>query len=330
MSKPLAPGIHIILGDSAGGTFTRIFRARDRLLIDQDVLSCGPTPRCEDLGQWSKLRLGYWNELIHDGPEEYVRSPFELVAHVNRLRDAERVHVWAGTGVSEQLFIAHVLHLMDVVGADPARLHLLQFESTQKGQRIFGMGELNEENMSNHPDAMPLSVDALADYRAAWFVLTSPEPSGIERFASDRPNANRWLLEAMKKMLRRYPDQRTGLNFWDFAVLSAVGSHGPKAARVIGHTIGDAYDGDNVGDTYLFARLLALGDERLPKPLLTLTGDRKSMRNNAAELTEFGKAVLEGKASNYPDNPIDDWAAGVRLSSSEGALWFRDGDKLVR
>ena len=40
--------------------------------------------------------------------------------------------------------------------------------------------------------------------------------------------------------------------------------------------------------------------------------------------------VLEGRASNYPANPIEDWAAGVRLSSRNGRLWFNDGGKLVR
>lgn len=331
MPQALPPGIHVILGDSAGGTFTQVFHARDRLLIDRDVLSCGPTPPCDDLNQWSRVRLDFWNDGVPDGPDKFVQSPFDLVAQVNRLRDAERVRVWAATGVSEQLFVAQVLRLMDVVGADAARLHLLQFETTRKGDRICGMGELNPENMSNHPDALPLSENALGDYRAAWNALTSPDPSGIVNFASDRPNANRWLLEAMNKMLRRYPDKRTGLNYWDFALLSAVSARGPKAARVIGYTIGDAYnDGDNVGDWFLFERLLGLGDERLPKPLVKLTGEMESMRNTLVELTEFGKAVLEGRASNYPDNPIEDWAAGVKLSSSEGKLWFRDGDVLTR
>jgi hypothetical protein len=40
--------------------------------------------------------------------------------------------------------------------------------------------------------------------------------------------------------------------------------------------------------------------------------------------------VLKGAASNYPANPIDDWAAGVRLSSANGEMWFNDGGKLVR
>jgi hypothetical protein len=328
--NPLPPGIHILLGDSAGGTFTSVYSARDRVLIDQDVLSCGPTPRCDNLEQWGKLRLEFWNHVAYD-VIEYERSPLDLVAQVHRLKDAERVHVWAATGVSEQLFVAHVLHLMDVVGADPTRLHVLQFEKTRKGHLINGVGELNEENMSNHPDALPLSEAALADYRSAWNALTSPDPSHIANFAGARPTANRWLLNAMKTMLRRYPDKRTGLSYWDFALLSAVSSRGPNAARVIGFTMTGKYDdGDPVGDWYLFGRLHRLGDERLPQPLLKLAGNTKQMRNTEVELTEFGKMVLAGTASNYPTNPIDDWAGGVKLSSAENAVWFNDDGKLVR
>jgi hypothetical protein len=40
--------------------------------------------------------------------------------------------------------------------------------------------------------------------------------------------------------------------------------------------------------------------------------------------------VLDGTASNYPTNPIDDWAGGVRLSSANGAVWFNDGERIVR
>ena len=88
--------------------------------------------------------------------------------------------------------------------------------------------------------------------------------------------------------------------------------------------------GDLVGDWYLFGRLLRLGSERNPQPLLTLSGDQTSIRSTEAVLTPFGEEVLKGTASNYPANPIDDWAAGVRLSSEQGALWFNDGGKLVR
>jgi len=88
--------------------------------------------------------------------------------------------------------------------------------------------------------------------------------------------------------------------------------------------------GDLVGDWYLFGRILKLGSKNNPQPLLELSGDQMSIRHTEAKLTPFGQEVLKGAASNYPANPIDDWAAGVKLDSANGALWFNDGGRLVR
>jgi hypothetical protein len=93
----------------------------------------------------------------------------------------------------------------------------------------------------------------------------------------------------------------------------------------------DAFeDADLTGDGYLFGRLLRLGSEQLPTPLVALSGNLASMRGSEVALTPFGLDVLEGRASNYPTNPIEDLVAGVGLSSVKGAVWFNDGGKLVR
>jgi len=103
-----------------------------------------------------------------------------------------------------------------------------------------------------------------------------------------------------------------------------------KATRAIGDTLGDDWKhGDLVGDEYLFGRVRRLGDERLPKPLLHLSGDSNEMRSTMMELTPFGRDVAEGRASNYPTNPIEDWVGGVSLSSANGRLWFNDGGRIV-
>lgn len=120
------------------------------------------------------------------------------------------------------------------------------------------------------------------------------------------------------------------MGWWDLALLHEVRAHGPRAARVIGHTMANAYeDADLVGDVYLFGRLLRLGDPRLPAPLLEIAGDRTKMRDVEVTLTPFGMDVLDCRTSNYPTNPIEDWVAGVRLSSENGALWFNDKGALI-
>ena len=331
-TKPLPPGLHAILGDSAAGTFLSIYHARDRLLVDQDVLCCGPTPKRDDLRAWKEVRHEYWSTLVPDADSEHIHSPFNLDDNAERLRSAEHTTIWAATSLSEQLFIAHVVHLADLVGADPARISVVQFETLgSRGTRIQGMGELNEENMSAHPDPVPLSKDALVDYRAAWIALTSEIPTGFERFANERPNASPWVKQAMQLMTRRFPDKRTGLTHWDHKLLSMTRKHAPRALRIIAAAMTEEWDdGDLTGDSYLFGRLLRLGDERLPKPLLQLTGAKSNMRATEAVLTPFGEAVLDGQISNYPTNPIDDWAGGVKLSSADGVVWFHDGGRIVR
>jgi hypothetical protein len=54
------------------------------------------------------------------------------------------------------------------------------------------------------------------------------------------------------------------------------------------------------------------------------------MRSTEIRITPFGLDVLEGRASNYPANPIDDYAAGARLSSRDDALWFTEDGRLLR
>jgi uncharacterized protein DUF1835 len=328
--KLLPPGLHIVLGDSAGGIFTRVFFARDRLLIDHDVLSCGPTPPCTDLAAWRKLRADYWSSFVPGNVGEHVHSRFNLVDNAQRLVDAERIHIWAATGVSEQLFIAFVVHLTQLVGADLSKLAIVPFESVGK-RRIKGLGELDEEQMRAHPEPLAIPVEISQQYLGAWSALTSPDPALLVGFPVQHSQASSWLKLSMRLMTRRYPDKRTGLSYWDHALLSRVKARGPEVSRIIGYTMAETFEfGDLVGDWYLFGRMLRLGSERNPQPLLTLSGELTSIRSAEAVLTPFGEEVLAGTASNYPANPIDDWAAGVRLSSEAGGLWFNDGGRLVR
>jgi hypothetical protein len=328
MIKLLPPGLHIVLGDVAGGIFTRVYFARDRLLIDQDVLSCGPLAPITDLASWSRLRTDYWNGILSRVAGELVQSRFNLVDNARRLADAERIHIWASTGVSEQLFIAFVVQLVKHVGGDPERISLVQFETIGE-RRIIGLGELDEAQMRAAAEPVAMSVDEAQQYLNAWAALTSPDPADLAAFAREHPEANRWLRLAMPLMSRRFPDRRSGLTYWDHALLSRVAARGPAVSHIVGFTMAETFaQGDLVGDWYLFGRLLRLANN--PRPLLTLSGDQTSIRNTEAALTPLGEEVLKGAASNYPANPIDDWAAGVQLSSAQGRLWFNDGGKLVK
>ena len=332
-THPLPPGLHLILGDSAAGIFNRVFQPRGQLLVDEDVLCVGPTTACDSLAAWKAMRDEFWDGIIPGGIGMHTTSPLNLIDNIERLRDAEKVTCWAATSLSEQLFIAHVIQLMELAGGNVSRLSLVQFETLRDRPRaqVLGTGELNEQHMSEHPEPRPIASEQIANYRAAWLALTSPDPAALENFPGAHPGANPWIRRAMQLMLRRFPERSSGLPYWDRILLEVVRDYGPRAARVIGHAITRAWDdADLTGDWYLFARLRLMSNPRLPKPLLELTGEHANMRACEVRLTPFGDDVLQGKASSFPTNPIEDWAAGVKLSSSQGQLWFNDAGVLRR
>jgi uncharacterized protein DUF1835 len=328
----LPPGLNVVLGDSAAGSFKQAFGDSSSLLIDRDVLSCGPTAKCDSLDAWESMRLAFWNDAAPPEPGEPARSDMGLHARAQRLRDAGRVTIWAGTGRSEQLSVASTIHFAEGGSHAPGKFWMVQFELFPgRDDDIYGLGILDAAGLRAHPDAVQLSDEQLQHYRDAWTALTSPEPGPIDQFADTHPGANRWLKRAMHLLLRRFPDRKTGLSYWDQVLLSHTVTRPRKAARIVGESIGDqARTGDPVGDFYLFGRLLKLGAASLAKPLIEILGAGTQMRSTEIQLTPFGLDVLEGRASSYPANPIDDWAAGVRLSSRDGNLWFNDNGKLVR
>jgi len=330
--KPLPPGLHVILGDSAGGIFNRVFGPlRGRLLVERDVLSVGPTPKCRSLEAWEAMRNEFWNGVVPCAPGLPFAELRNLADRARQLQEADYLTLWSGTGLSEQLSIAFTLHLADPESSSPERISIVQYEKLHtRDEEVCGTGILNEQNMSEHPPAVPLSSETHSDYLHLFAALTSDDPTRFERFAGERPSANRWLLRAARLMLRRFPDKHSGLPYWDRILLSETPTQPRKAARVIGDTIGKHWDSDPMGDLSLFHRLLQLGAPHRREPLIQVFGDGKEMRSTEVQLTPFGDEVVAGRQSNYPANPIEDWAAGTKLSSAKGPLWFNDDGRLVR
>jgi hypothetical protein len=325
--------LNIVNGDMAAGSFLHAFGASDRLLINRDVLSCGPLPRSIQAAMWQKVRLDFWRKtLAHLRDFNFEPSPIDLLKNASRLAGPDLPCVWAATGNTDQLTISFVLHQVVVAGGDVHRLHVVQFEKHRDSEQwVRGTGELSPEQMRAHPAPRLLSAAELAAYRDAWVAVTAPEPGGVVNFAARHPEAPWYLRDAVVKVLRRYPSLATGLTYWDRQLLENVKTLGPRASRVLAHIVEIMFeDGDLVGDLHMASRLLAMSNPALPKPLLTFTGSRQQVGNAEVTLTEFGERVLAGEESAFPTNPIDDWAGGVHLSSSQGNLWFNDDGAIVR
>ena len=70
---------------------------RRDLLIDQDVLSVGPTPRCENFDAWNAMREQFWSTSL---PKQLMHPVENIARHPDRLRSADLINLWAAAGVS--------------------------------------------------------------------------------------------------------------------------------------------------------------------------------------------------------------------------------------
>jgi hypothetical protein len=331
VTLPEPPLLHVVNGDLAAGAFLHAFGATDRLLIHRDVLSCGPLPRVGQVAAWQRVRQDFWrNTLSFMRGFDLEPSPIDLLKNHGRLQAEGPPCVWAGTGNSEQLLIAFVLHLVTLAGGDVSTVRVVQFEkNTLTGERLRGVGELGPEQMREHPQPRSLALSELAAYRDAWLAVTDPEPASLGRFSARHPDAPWFLHEAVRKLARRYPDRASGLPYWDRRLLHQVRARGPKAADVLAATVGEMFeDADLVGDLYTFSRLVRMA--AVPRPLVELAGNRQQPDRTAVRLTGFGEEVLAGKASFLSANPLDEWVGGVHLSTAHHQLWLEEDGLIVR
>jgi hypothetical protein len=194
------------------------------------------------------------------------------------------------------------------------------------------MGVLNPAQVGAHPPAIALAEEDIAELDAAWSAVTASDPAALLAFIGGEAGPLPFLRRALAVLVTRFPDFYTGLNAWDSLILQCVRDHGPQAAWVIAQTMAHAMEPhlDWAGDAYLLARLRRLAEPALPHPFVSFTGSWTALRGCEVTLTETGARALEGEANFVALNGIDDWIGGVHLDSSEGWVWFRRHDTLVR
>ena len=328
--------IHVIPGLSAGASFVQAMHPQPgELLVNEDVLSCGPLPPFRSIEEWARLREAYWNSVASSDDD----GPFnrDLLANSEALQNADSIVLWLGIGAGEQLLLAWTVKLLKLIGSQ-AQLRVVQFTHAGKHKipawanaPAWGVGLLNPEQIKHHPPATLVPAAAILELERLWEGVTSTDPSGLLSVLSENTPELQHSRASLQGLIRRYPDYKTGLGRWDSELLKYTKENGPRATRIIGETMGINFDSDLVGDMYLFSRLHGLASSDLARPLVAMSGDPYDMRNCEVVLTDAGESVLAGQANAVELNGIDDWILGVHLDSERGPVWYqREGTLVTR
>jgi hypothetical protein len=328
-STDLSQALHVVSGHSAAALLRQAFRfGRDRFLVTEDPLCYGPVPSTPELDAWRALREQYLSDLYNrpgEPPEdEYHPKGLET----ERLLGSDPVVVWVAGVLPEQLMLARVVVLFEQLGLDASRLRVVQVEQPEDVEVTWKIGSISPDQLQRLcPEPHELDADQLREFKRAWDVYTSREPSDLASYVAEQ-GCLPFLHRAMCQLVFRYPDIRSGTSVWDERLLHYTRERGPRALRVLGHTIGNNDTSDWIDDVYLFRRLLSLSRPTLASPLVSATGDTETLRECRVELTRFGEKVLAGEANQVRENGIDDWIGGVHPTSN-GPTTFRDADTLV-
>src|SRR5512140_2568091 len=122
------PPLHIFTGDAAAitvGTALRI--PEEHLLIQHDVVSCGPVRAFASHEEWIDTRDDFWQEVC-GGPalEEF---PEDLVVDAAEIGLADRVTLWMGAGLADRLLLPSVVRLADLIGVELPPIEVMEITS---------------------------------------------------------------------------------------------------------------------------------------------------------------------------------------------------------
>ena len=321
--------MNILNGDSAAGLFKQAFgAAQDEVLVFKDILSCGPLKKYTDFSSWKSFRENYWKTIARDCAREkfsFSALDRDFYARFKDFKSAHEYKLWIGTGLSDQLLLVFLVHLIDFHGLDFQKLSIFQFESTtEKCFEVQGIGLLDPEQIRRHPAHYKLDEKQIKHAKFAWEAVTDSNPEKYVSFLGTG-DCMPPLKRAVAYLVYRYPKAGNGLSFWDETLLRYTEKHPQKAAKIIGNTLTDSIEGlDRVGDFYLFSRLKDLGRPGLCKPLIKINALNLPLQKTEVAILPDGTEALSENINVTKENGIDDWVGGVHLDSSSGNVWVRN------
>jgi hypothetical protein len=242
------------------------------------------------------------------------------------------VVVWVGAGPSDQLLLSFLSQVTAWVGVAPPEWWLVEVPShPATGLPVRSICELEPGDFLATARPRRVSPDEMDVRRRVWESLLGPWPEGLLRaieLASSLPH----LAVALRCLVGRLPDPASGLPTWDWVMLQAAATAGPKVSDVLQAALQSAVRWqDPVNLYYLFAHLSRLGHPRLRAPLLEVdaTPGDGWWEGASVRLNQAGRDVLEGRASFVTLNGLEGEAAAFDLHTVDGRMRYQRGGEVV-
>lgn len=303
-----------------------------------DVLHDGPTPLATG-EEWIRARCGYLTSAAGEAEDAVIRQYRASDAVLESWRDRDEVVFWLEHDLFDQLLLIRHLWWLTTNTGDRAR-HATRF-SLVCGTDYIGM--LTPAQFRPRFDArQPITPEQIRIGSAAWTAFCSGDPLRLLPFAAvDHaalpPGTARteyaaqaqslpYLAPALRRFLEEFPSASNGLARSERQILEVLldGPRTPEQAFIAASRLEEAI---YMGDLSFWD--LVKGMAEAPHPLVAADVQTRPGRlpEGTLQITDTGRAVLEGRADRVALNGISRWLGGTLLSADR--LWRWTGSSLL-
>ena len=145
--------VHIIPGPSAGGCL-QTGRAFRQTWYASITISCrvGHYRRSDHLDDWRDVRQGYLRSLDREDPTfAFGDQHRDLLSNLERLRAAQTITLWIGTGLAEQLLLVWTVAVLRRLGVEHGRVSKPSSSVRIAATKSSASASSNPSQFKEHP-----------------------------------------------------------------------------------------------------------------------------------------------------------------------------------
>jgi len=296
----------------------------DVVLAWQDMLFEGPVPHTTDLPELSRIRADHLTArgwATGRGLHAEFRARDALIADHAAF---DRVTLWFEHDLHDLL---QLLQVLDYFAGEGRERDTLRIVHTDRHLTRFPAEALR----ALAADAGPVGTARINQATEAWARWREPDPRPWCALANRPRLGIKHLWHAVIASTGHVPAVGNGLTVPQRFVLSTIANE-PQTARQLFADF--THWSDRTGGAYMLDwSFYGTLDEMTGahEPLIARTGSegggsngvaRRSQRNAPLAITDFGRAVLAGRADHASRNTIDVWLGGTHITNE--TLWRRD------
>lgn len=307
----------IVTNGTAAAEAIRATGVSGEVLAWNDVLTDGPVPGSVDDSALAQVRARFIADRGWGGIDEISRWFSERDARLDASPNFPEVVLWFEHDLYDQLQLVQIL----------ARLSDGRSNVSIITERRFIGPAGVEELKADFKSRVSASQAQYGSATMAWAAFRSSTPGAIEAFlASGRTEPLPFLAQALRRWCRTFPDPTTGLSHTERKTLELVASGVDTPKALFKKT--DAHEEAAFRGDASYWILLA-GLTAGPRPLIVTEWgtalDPNAVGDSRLELTDDGRAVLDGSLDRIEIGGIDAWRGGIHLTTESNWRWSIEG-----